>query len=93
MFSTDRKQVRTHITLQSCGSVSPSVVFVVVSPQKSRETNRDLQIQLDQVLQQAQDPDSKGNSLFAEVKRMQRAKNDGSSGFAPLESNPNMFSL
>lgn len=35
--------------------------------QKSRETNRDLQIQLDQVVQQAQDPNSKGNSLFAEV--------------------------
>eukprot|EP00064_Thunnus_orientalis_P018285 superscaffoldBa00004164_g18381 len=36
-------------------------------PQKSREANRDLQIQLDQVLQQAQDPNSKGNSLFAEL--------------------------
>ncbi|MEQ2238244.1 hypothetical protein ILYODFUR_031218, partial [Ilyodon furcidens] len=35
--------------------------------QKSREQNRDLQIQLDQVLQQAQDPNSKGNSLFAEL--------------------------
>ncbi|XP_068587676.1 protein Spindly [Cebidichthys violaceus] len=35
--------------------------------QKSREANRDLQIQLDQVLQQAQDPSSKGNSLFAEL--------------------------
>uniref|UniRef100_UPI0037E8E9E3 protein Spindly n=1 Tax=Semicossyphus pulcher TaxID=241346 RepID=UPI0037E8E9E3 len=35
--------------------------------EKSRETNRDLQIQLDQVLQQAQDPNSKGNSLFAEL--------------------------
>lgn len=35
---------------------------------KSREANRDLQIQLDQVLQEAQDPNSKGNSLFAEVK-------------------------
>lgn len=39
-----------------------------VFPQKAREANRDLQIQLDQVLQQAQDPNSKGNSLFAEVK-------------------------
>lgn len=39
-----------------------------VAPQKSREANRDLQIQLDQVLQQAQDPNSRGNSLFAEVK-------------------------
>lgn len=38
-----------------------------VVAQKSREANRDLQIQLDQVLQQAQDPNSKGNSLFAEV--------------------------
>ncbi|XP_074530909.1 protein Spindly isoform X2 [Halichoeres trimaculatus] len=37
------------------------------SLEKSRETNRDLQIQLDQVLQQAQDPNSKGNSLFAEL--------------------------
>lgn len=39
----------------------------LVAIQKSREANRDLQIQLDQVLQQAQDPNSKGNSLFAEV--------------------------
>ena len=39
-----------------------------VMAQKSREGNRDLQIQLDQALQQAQDPNSKGNSLFAEVK-------------------------
>ncbi|XP_035017210.1 protein Spindly [Hippoglossus stenolepis] len=35
--------------------------------QKSREGNRDLQIQLDQARQQAQDPNSKGNSLFAEL--------------------------
>uniref|UniRef100_A0A3Q1G7C5 Protein Spindly n=1 Tax=Acanthochromis polyacanthus TaxID=80966 RepID=A0A3Q1G7C5_9TELE len=35
--------------------------------EKSREANRDLQVQLDQVLQQAQDPDSRGNSLFAEL--------------------------
>ncbi|XP_014876425.1 protein Spindly isoform X2 [Poecilia latipinna] len=35
--------------------------------EKSRELNRDLQIQLDQVLQQAQDPNSRGNSLFAEL--------------------------
>ncbi|XP_037317255.2 protein Spindly isoform X2 [Pungitius pungitius] len=35
--------------------------------EKSREANQDLQIQLDQALQQAQDPDSKGNSLFAEL--------------------------
>lgn len=35
--------------------------------EKSREANRDLQIELDQVLQQAQDPNSKGNSLFAEL--------------------------
>lgn len=42
-------------------------VHLCVSPQKSREANRDLQIQLDQVLQQAQDPNSRGNSLFAEV--------------------------
>ncbi|XP_034545003.1 protein Spindly [Notolabrus celidotus] len=35
--------------------------------EKSRETNRDLQIQLDQIHQQAQDPNSKGNSLFAEL--------------------------
>ncbi|XP_013882192.1 protein Spindly [Austrofundulus limnaeus] len=35
--------------------------------EKSRVLNRDLQIQLDQVLQQAQDPNSKGNSLFAEL--------------------------
>ncbi|XP_031175562.1 protein Spindly [Sander lucioperca] len=35
--------------------------------EKSRGENRDLQIQLDQLLQQAQDPNSKGNSLFAEL--------------------------
>ncbi|XP_054648779.1 protein Spindly [Dunckerocampus dactyliophorus] len=35
--------------------------------EKSREANRELQIQLDGFLQQAQDPDSKGNSLFAEL--------------------------
>ncbi|KAM9794927.1 protein Spindly [Neosynchiropus ocellatus] len=35
--------------------------------EKSREGNRDLQIQLDLVTQQAQDPNSKGNSLFAEL--------------------------
>ncbi|XP_054453555.1 protein Spindly [Anoplopoma fimbria] len=35
--------------------------------EKSREANRDLQIQLEQFLQQAQDPNSKGNSLFAEL--------------------------
>lgn len=35
--------------------------------EKSRELNRDLQVQLDQVLQEAQDPNSKGNSLFAEL--------------------------
>lgn len=40
--------------------------------QKSREVNRDLQVQLDQVLQQAQDPNSKGNSLFAEVGTLSR---------------------
>ena len=37
--------------------------------QNSRELTRDLQIQLDQVLQQAHNPNSKGNSLFAEVKK------------------------
>ncbi|XP_053486629.1 protein Spindly isoform X2 [Ictalurus furcatus] len=35
--------------------------------EKSREANQELQIQLDQVLQHAQDPNSKGNSLFSEV--------------------------
>ncbi|XP_034036783.1 protein Spindly [Thalassophryne amazonica] len=35
--------------------------------EKCREENRDLQVQLDQVVQQAQDPNSKGNSLFAEL--------------------------
>ncbi|KAM8910203.1 protein Spindly isoform 2-T2 [Spinachia spinachia] len=35
--------------------------------EKSREANKDLQIRLDQALQQAQDPNSKGNSLFAEL--------------------------
>ncbi|XP_059800812.1 protein Spindly [Hypanus sabinus] len=35
--------------------------------EKAREANQDLQIQLDQALQEARDPSSKGNSLFAEV--------------------------
>ncbi|XP_063784335.1 protein Spindly isoform X2 [Pseudophryne corroboree] len=35
--------------------------------EKVREANKELQVQLDQALQQAQDPNSKGNSLFAEV--------------------------
>ncbi|XP_066133606.1 protein Spindly [Saccopteryx bilineata] len=35
--------------------------------EKARLANQDLQVQLDQALQQAQDPGSKGNSLFAEV--------------------------
>ncbi|KAL7885996.1 hypothetical protein AOLI_G00062910 [Acnodon oligacanthus] len=35
--------------------------------EKSREANQDLQIQLEQALQQTQDPNSKGNSLFSEV--------------------------
>uniref|UniRef100_A0A7N5JJ24 Protein Spindly n=1 Tax=Ailuropoda melanoleuca TaxID=9646 RepID=A0A7N5JJ24_AILME len=35
--------------------------------EKARVANQDLQMQLDQALQQALDPNSKGNSLFAEV--------------------------
>ncbi|KAG7278053.1 hypothetical protein CRUP_003715 [Coryphaenoides rupestris] len=35
--------------------------------EKSRGINQELQVHLDQVLQQAQDPNSKGNSLFAEL--------------------------
>ncbi|XP_066472702.1 protein Spindly [Tiliqua scincoides] len=35
--------------------------------EKAREENRDLRVQLDHALQQALDPSSKGNSLFAEV--------------------------
>lgn len=35
--------------------------------EKARVANQDLQVQLDQALQQALDPSSKGNSLFAEV--------------------------
>lgn len=44
------------------------MMTVVSLRQKSRDVNRDLQVQLDHVLQQAQDPNSRGNSLFAEVK-------------------------
>ncbi|XP_062855958.1 protein Spindly [Trichomycterus rosablanca] len=40
---------------------------IYIALEKSREANQDLQIQLDQILQQAQDPNSKGNSLFSEV--------------------------
>ncbi|XP_019737208.1 protein Spindly isoform X1 [Hippocampus comes] len=35
--------------------------------EESREVNRELQLHLETVLQQAQDPKSKGNSLFAEL--------------------------
>ncbi|XP_077456511.1 protein Spindly isoform X3 [Stigmatopora argus] len=35
--------------------------------EKSREMNRELQVQLSTVLQQSQDPNSKGNSVFAEL--------------------------
>ncbi|KAM6953297.1 protein Spindly [Aplochiton taeniatus] len=44
--------------------------------EKAREANQDLQIQLDLLLQQAQDPNSKGNSLFAELedKRSEMAR-------------------
>ncbi|KAM4677457.1 protein Spindly isoform 1-T2 [Discoglossus pictus] len=35
--------------------------------EKARVVNQELQVQLDQALQAAQDPNSKGNSLFAEV--------------------------
>ncbi|XP_059948544.1 protein Spindly isoform X5 [Mesoplodon densirostris] len=35
--------------------------------EKARVANQDLQVQLDHALQQALDPNSKGNSLFAEV--------------------------
>ncbi|XP_040298759.1 protein Spindly [Bufo bufo] len=35
--------------------------------EKAREANQDLQIQLDSALEKAQDPNSRGNSLFAEV--------------------------
>ncbi|MGH0163525.1 UNVERIFIED_CONTAM: hypothetical protein FKN15_065977 [Acipenser sinensis] len=41
--------------------------FVFRSMQKTREACQDLQIQLDHALQQGQDPNSKGNSLFSEV--------------------------
>ncbi|KAF4085506.1 hypothetical protein AMELA_G00095940 [Ameiurus melas] len=43
------------------------VVSLYSALEKSREANQELQIQFDQVLQQAQDPTSKGNSLFSEV--------------------------
>lgn len=51
----------------SCTKVFNTLECHLVASQKSREANRDLQIQLEQVLQQAQDPSSKGSSLFAEV--------------------------
>ncbi|XP_049596245.1 protein Spindly isoform X11 [Syngnathus scovelli] len=35
--------------------------------EKSREVNCELQVHMERVLQQAQDPNSKGNSLFAEL--------------------------
>ncbi|XP_011803219.1 PREDICTED: protein Spindly [Colobus angolensis palliatus] len=41
--------------------------------EKARVANQDLQVQLDQALQQALDPNSKGNSLFAEVEDQRAA--------------------
>lgn len=43
------------------------LLFMFVLIQKARVANQDLQIQLDQAEQEARDPNSKGNSLFAEV--------------------------
>ncbi|XP_069510403.1 protein Spindly isoform X1 [Ambystoma mexicanum] len=43
------------------------VVFYARALEKAREANQDIQIQLDQALHHAQDPSSKGNSLFSEV--------------------------
>ncbi|CDQ76849.1 unnamed protein product [Oncorhynchus mykiss] len=52
---------------------------------------RDLQIQLDQVLQQAQDPNSKGNSLFGEIATMMQLQGSRA-GPAHLERLQSMLS-
>ncbi|XP_053574540.1 protein Spindly [Bombina bombina] len=43
------------------------VVAYFSALEKAREVNQELQVQLDQALREAQDPNSRGNSLFAEV--------------------------
>ncbi|XP_062357907.1 protein Spindly isoform X2 [Cinclus cinclus] len=43
------------------------VVFYCNALEKAHEANQELQVQLDHAVQQALDPTSKGNSLFAEV--------------------------
>ncbi|XP_022539359.2 protein Spindly [Astyanax mexicanus] len=43
------------------------VVSLYNALEKSREANKDLQVQLDQALEQTRNPNSKGNSLFSEV--------------------------
>ncbi|KAM9695864.1 protein Spindly isoform 2-T5 [Trichechus inunguis] len=52
----EEKQEREKEALSYCNAL-----------EKARAANQDLQVQLDQALQQALDPSSKGNSLFAEV--------------------------
>lgn len=64
----NRSACKHTVSVSASQFLSAVFLGISVSPQKSREANRDLQIQLDQVLQQAQDPNSRGNSLFAEVK-------------------------
>ncbi|KAJ8255176.1 hypothetical protein GJAV_G00201900 [Gymnothorax javanicus] len=49
---------------EECGKEAVSYFNAL---EKAREANQMLQIQLDQITQQAQDPNSKGNSLFAEL--------------------------
>uniref|UniRef100_A0A8C4X025 Uncharacterized protein n=1 Tax=Eptatretus burgeri TaxID=7764 RepID=A0A8C4X025_EPTBU len=55
--------------------VSAEAVSYFNALEKARESQQELQIQLDQARQQAQDPNSRGNSLFAEVED-RRAKTE-----------------
>uniref|UniRef100_UPI00358EDCD9 LOW QUALITY PROTEIN: protein Spindly-like n=1 Tax=Myxine glutinosa TaxID=7769 RepID=UPI00358EDCD9 len=55
--------------------VSAEAVSYFNALEKARESQQELQVQLDQARQQAQDPNSRGNSLFAEVED-RRAKTE-----------------
>ncbi|XP_073445573.1 protein Spindly isoform X6 [Dendrobates tinctorius] len=58
---------RAHETMSSETLALQLEVNELESSKRSREANLELQIQLDRALQKAQDPNSNGNSLFAEV--------------------------
>ncbi|XP_072252383.1 protein Spindly [Leuresthes tenuis] len=66
-LSTSRLQRHLERIIEEKEEREKETVSLFNALENSRELTRDLQIQLDQVLQQAHDPNSKGNSLFAEL--------------------------